>query len=467
MPLLLGVGPYGRFLRLRSTTRQKELGNLMVVAPTRKGKGLLAVSQLLTWPNSIVLNDIKGELFELTAGYRATLGPVFVLDPRGVGHQYDPLAACQDEDDCRAMAVHLLRKSLHDEPDPFIKRAIKMLTAIFRAGLLERARLLPYAAHLLHIGPEDTAQRLQRISERHGLPPSQNLATRFLDRKLADADFSDRYLQSSWSTLTGDMDAVITEKVLRTVAGSDFTPEDILTGREETIDGKIVRRPVTVYLRFPEQRLHAHAPLIRLIWSSLLDDLTTVHDRRRGRDCKRTLALFEEGGTAPVPGLKRFAATVAGRGISLVVMVQDHNQLESEYGRYDARSIINNMQTQLFYEQSGLETSEYIERRLTKQSVYAHSKTIHENHQTVEGETEQAASLLTVQDISELETDIIGVGPSRKPFRAKRMDWREYPELVARTKIPPPALPELAPIPEIPPLAKNQQTEFFDIDQGY
>ena len=42
---------------------------------------LLAISQLLTWPHSVVVVDIKGELYQTTAGYRATLGNVFVLDP--------------------------------------------------------------------------------------------------------------------------------------------------------------------------------------------------------------------------------------------------------------------------------------------------------------------------------------------------------------------------------------------------
>ena len=89
--LLLGVGELGRMLRVRPTQARRELGNLLVVAPTRGGKGLLATSQLLTWQGSVVVNDIKGELFAQTAGYRSTLGPVYVLDPTGVGHRYDPL----------------------------------------------------------------------------------------------------------------------------------------------------------------------------------------------------------------------------------------------------------------------------------------------------------------------------------------------------------------------------------------
>jgi hypothetical protein len=88
--LLLGASHFTHVLRVRPTKIRSELGNLLIVAPTRGGKGLLATSQLLTWQHSVVVNDIKGELFTQTAGYRSTLGKVFVIDPSGVGHRYDP-----------------------------------------------------------------------------------------------------------------------------------------------------------------------------------------------------------------------------------------------------------------------------------------------------------------------------------------------------------------------------------------
>jgi type IV secretion system protein VirD4 len=308
--LVLGVGPYGQFLRIRPTPARREIGNLLADAPTRRGKGLLAVSQLLTWPHSAIVNDIKGELFELTAGYRSRLGPVFILDPRGVGHRFDPLRNCRDEDDCRALAVHLLHKSHHADPDPFTKRAVKMLTAIFRAGLLEGQSLLPYAAYLLHSGPEATAQRLESLSRHFHLPEQENLATRLLDRKFEDADFSDRYLQSSWSTLTGDMDPVITDKVIRSVAGADFSPADILCGRAVRLGGSEVSQPVTVYLRLPEQRLHALSPLVRLIWSSLLDELillpsTTAGEGRTATPSSPSLMRLAHRQFPHFPGMPR------------------------------------------------------------------------------------------------------------------------------------------------------------------
>src|SRR5205807_1072624 len=83
--VLLGVRRvflfFKRFVVVRPTSRRQEIGNTLIVGPTRSGKGLLATSQLLSWQHSVIVNDIKGELFTQTAGYRATLGPVYVIDP--------------------------------------------------------------------------------------------------------------------------------------------------------------------------------------------------------------------------------------------------------------------------------------------------------------------------------------------------------------------------------------------------
>ena len=46
--------------------------HVLAVAPTRSGKGVgLVLPTLLTWPGSAVIHDIKGENWELTAGWRA------------------------------------------------------------------------------------------------------------------------------------------------------------------------------------------------------------------------------------------------------------------------------------------------------------------------------------------------------------------------------------------------------------
>ena len=51
------------------------------------------MTQLLgAWEHrSVVITDLKGGAHAATAAYRSQLGKVFVLDPTGVGHRFDPL----------------------------------------------------------------------------------------------------------------------------------------------------------------------------------------------------------------------------------------------------------------------------------------------------------------------------------------------------------------------------------------
>ena len=56
--------------------------HVMCFAPTRSGKGVgLVIPTLLTWPRSAVIHDIKGENWELTAGWRARFSHCLLFDP--------------------------------------------------------------------------------------------------------------------------------------------------------------------------------------------------------------------------------------------------------------------------------------------------------------------------------------------------------------------------------------------------
>src|SRR6266702_644435 len=122
-----------RLVTVKKTKQRPELGNLLIVGPTRSGKGLLAVSQLLTWHHSVIVNDTKGDLFTQTAGFRSLLGPVYVLDSTGVGHRYDPLKGKASDAAVYSSAAQLLFQA--DEREPiFPQRATVMLACIFAAA---------------------------------------------------------------------------------------------------------------------------------------------------------------------------------------------------------------------------------------------------------------------------------------------------------------------------------------------
>src|SRR3546814_12622342 len=56
--------------------------HVMAFAPTRSGKGVgLVIPTLLSWTGSAVIHDIKGENWQLTAGWRARFSNVLLFNP--------------------------------------------------------------------------------------------------------------------------------------------------------------------------------------------------------------------------------------------------------------------------------------------------------------------------------------------------------------------------------------------------
>ena len=156
-------------------SRLRHAGNwaiCLIVGPTRSGKGLLATSQLLSWKHSVIVNDIKGELFTQTAGYRESLGPVFVIDPTGVGHAFDPLLGKNSEDELYSAASHLLFNPREGEGLIFTQRATVMLTQLFLAARMEKQAPLPYVRHIIRLGLAGAAARLNQVDSNSGNPVS-------------------------------------------------------------------------------------------------------------------------------------------------------------------------------------------------------------------------------------------------------------------------------------------------------
>src|SRR4051794_31626089 len=93
--------------------------------------------------------------------------------------------------------------------------------------------------------------------------------------------------------------------------------------------GKLERR---------EQDLLPLSPLVRLLWSSIIDELPTTYDDRPGRPakekgCKPVLLLIDEGGRTAIPDLHDAAITVRSRGVSIWLAIQSLEQLSAVYGK--------------------------------------------------------------------------------------------------------------------------------------
>jgi type IV secretory pathway TraG/TraD family ATPase VirD4 len=83
-----------------------------------------------------------------------------------------------------------------------------------------------------------------------------------------------------------------------------------------------------------------------------------------------------------------------------------------------------------------------------------------EGTQTSQGLSEQGVPLLTAQEIKQLtDEEIIGFHRHLPAFKAKRMDWRRFPILTQRQRIPAPRLSALPKLKDSLPESAWQKTE--------
>jgi type IV secretory pathway TraG/TraD family ATPase VirD4 len=195
--------------------------------------------------------------------------------------------------------------------------------------------------------------------------------------------------------------------------------------------------------------LSSKAPVIRLVLESLITEMCATFDKQHGVGCRPVLMLLDEAGTVGFQKLPEYAATAAGRGISLWLALQDIGQLE-RYGSYEARAIRNSMAAKVFFHQNDPATAKYIEELSGYTSGYSRSETLRDGEVSSEGRSETAVALFPIRDAMELEKeDILFFVDNLKPGRGKSMAPWDFPLLEKRRLIEPPPVRQLPPVPEI------------------
>ena len=364
--LILGADHFRRTLQIIPTRNRPNLGNVLKVAPSQGGKSTDFKKQLRHWKGSVVANDIKSELSRDTAEIRAEFSDVYYINPLGNGNKFDPLSGKNSEDELYAVANMLLYES--NEKDPaFTQRAIKMLTILFMAARIAEVSPFVFVREVAKYGLNTLAKYINEIDPGLG-------------RRLVDGDYNpkkdyreSKFLVDSWESLTARLYPFLTETVVNALSASDFRIADLI----------LSKRPVTIYLTWPESKLRPLQPIIKLIWGTLISELKDVYDEavKKNSQCffQKILFLIDEGGVTPIPELYDHVATCNGRGMSFVMGIQALSQLDAVYGKENAETILNNC-TKVIFRQESFSTAKIVSEWLGGKSAFASSQTKHREH---------------------------------------------------------------------------------------
>jgi type IV secretion system protein VirD4 len=444
----LGVH-YGELVGVRPGLEgRREMGHFLVCGPSRSGKSLHLISNLLVWQGSAVALDIKGELFRLTAGIRGEMGDdVFALDPHGRGSRYDPFRELFHSPEALRSAVELVMETDKGRDPVFAQRGASALYAALLGAKIEGAPALAYVRELTAEGPMAFVERLSRLDDAEVRRSLIDFLGRKPEETSAETFSVDRFLSSTWSTMTARLQPVLSDGILRMTGGSDFEAADL------------VRRPSTLYLIFHEGELNYTRKILQVVMLSLVTGLIRHGDLDPNREGVPLLLALDEAGRTPIPRLDDMVSTIGGRGMSALVYVQDLGQLEAAYGRDEAQTIRGNCHNQVYYRPSDHDTATHVSRLCGQTSVedVRVSGTFGEERSY----GQRPRELITPDEVRQMAHEHVIVFAGRKPpMMAHRLEWfnlyQDAQERVANT--PPPDLPEL-PRPEVAARGRDRRAE--------
>jgi type IV secretion system protein VirD4 len=416
----------------------------LLAAPTRSGKGVgIVIPNLLQFPGSCVVLDIKQENFDLTAGFRAKYGQeVFLFNPFAEdrrSHRYNPLGYVRDDQNRIGDLLSIAKVFYPAEGrDTFFDEQAANLflgLGLYLCETPERPRTL---GEMLRVSSGDGQPIRDYIQD---LIAARAAEGRPLSPACLDA--LNRFCATSDNTL-----ASILASFNAPLAMWSNPLVDAAT-RDNDLDLREVRkRRMSIYVGITPDHLHEAGRLLNLFFSQLIS-LNTKELPQKNPALKYQCLLLMDEFTAPgkIQILAKAVSYMAGYNLRLLPIIQSPSQLVSVYGQEDARTFITNHALQiLFAPREQKDAVEYSEM-LGYETVKVKSRSRQLGGKSAggrsESESEQRRALMLPQEVKELGLwkEIIAL-ENMKPILAEKIRYYDDPTFTARL-LPPPEIPPL------------------------
>ena len=435
----------GRFLSLPGQL------SVMLSAPTRSGKGIgVVIPNLLNWPDSVVVLDIKGENYDITAGYRAAHGQaVYAFSPfdeDARSHRWNPLTAVRSSplhrvgDLLTIGQVFFPNEGGGTSSEAFFNDQARNLFLGLGLVLLETPSLPRTIGEMLRQSSgkgrslKDHLSGLITQRREEGNPLSDECADA-LQRLLSN---SENTLSSVVATFNAPLTIFADAVVDAATSADDFKLEDVR------------RRRMSVYVRIPPNRLANARPLLNLFFSQLVS-LNTQALPEQDPTLKVQCLLVNDEFTAMgrVGVITNAAAFLAGYNLRLLTVVQAMSQLDAVYGDKEARTFATNHGLQILYapreQRDADEYSAMLGHFTERATSRGRSRSFSgHGHSTVSrNESEQRRALLLPQEFKELGSErLVVIFENCKPILGEKIRYYRDKAFTSRLR-PAPAVPRM------------------------
>ncbi|MFP1132633.1 type IV secretory system conjugative DNA transfer family protein [Asticcacaulis sp. W401b] len=437
----------------------------LLAAPTRSGKGVAFVlPNLLNWPDSCVVLDIKLENFLLTSKFRAAHGQaVFLFNPFADDyrtHRWNPLDGVSRDPNVRVGDLQTLATSLYPatpgDKDAFWAESARNLFLGLALMVMESGDLPVTLGEILRqSGGGGKGLKVQLTERIHARAVAQKpFSTDCIEALNRFLSASENTLANIVSTFTAPLTLFANPLVDAATAHSDF---DIREVRD---------RKMTIYVGIQPNRLAEASLLINLFFSQLIHANTrTLPSRERhSRPCLLILDEFTAMGRINI--LARANAFIAGYNLRLLTIVQSVAQLEATYGPNDARALVTNHAMQVLFTPREQRDANAYSEMLGYYTIKATSKGRSTNRgfssggSDSENVSDQRRALMLPQELKELpDAEQVILYENTRPIRCDKARYYSEAVFVDRLKAQSPHLGKLKGLPDRRQL---EQAAFID-----
>lgn len=392
--ILLGRTTFGT-LRLGGTE------HVLVEAPTRAGKGAgIVIPNLLEWQESVVVLDIKQENWDITAGFRKSLGQdVFLFNPlsaKGRSACYNPLGYFDRTNPVAVInEMQKIGQMLYPEPKDGESFWLDSARSAFIGvgAYIAATKELPFSIGEIYrqITAGDAKKRLHQIvraRQEGDNPLSKECVSAISDYVTS----SDNTYSGIRQTVTSRINLWLNPYVDRATESSDFELRQLR------------QHPMSLYLGVSPDNIERAAPLYNLVLQQIIDLNVRELPTKDLNNIKVLMVMDEFARLGRANMIANSFSFVAGYGLRLMPVVQSRSQLRHIYGHDNAKEIITNCGVEVIFGVKEDDISKELESRVGTYTYQAKSKSrkVWEGFEGSVSVSEQRRPLLFAQEIREL-----------------------------------------------------------------
>ena len=425
------------------------LQHAIISAPTRSGKGVgIVIPNLLNWPDSVVVLDIKQENWDITSGYRRKYGQAcYLFNPAATDyrtHRYNPLAYISSDPNFRIDDVQKIAGMLFpDQAGTDIiwtatPRSLFLGIVLYLAETPDKPLTLGQVLRETLMDGDGSAYFARIIRDRAaGGNPLSAVCVRALNSYISIS--SDKTRAGVMASLRSRLELWMNPLVDAATSANDFDLRDVR------------KRRMSIYLGVTPDNLERMAPLLNLFFQQLIDLNTRERPNQNPAIQHQCLLLMDEFTAIGKIGiLSKGISYIAGYWLRMMPIIQSPSQLVEVYGQDAAQNFTTNHALNIIYPPKASETvaardiSEWLGYQTVKGRSESRGKGLFTKKSKSENVSDQRRALLLPQEITGLgqERELL-VLENVPPILAKKVRYFEDPVFVERLREVSPQLAKL------------------------